>query len=131
MTKATSAGHMRAEAQVNETVAVAVVADRAVGGNFGSQLGIFGPGDTFDRFALVLVVDEHLERLGCAYFATHERLVSSDDVAHLGVNTFQIFVGERAALWQFKVVVEAMFDRRANCKRGTWPQFQDRLGQHV
>ena len=54
-------GHVRAAAQIDERVAVAVIADRAVTRN----LGRVGSVDPLDDLAFVRMVAEQLDALGC------------------------------------------------------------------
>ena len=60
-----------------------------------------------------------------------ERLVGVDDLAHPGVDALEVVVGERAAVGQLEVVVEAVLDRRADAERGAGEQVEHGLGQHV
>ena len=78
-------------------------------------------------------------RLGHRHLRPHERLVGGDDRAHLGLDRGEVVVGERLAVGQFEVVVEAVLDGRADRVLGAREQPGDglrhdvrrRVAQHV
>ena len=84
-----------------------------------------------DDLALVLVVLEQLEGAALGDLVADERLALGDDLAHPGVDAVEVVGGERAAVGQLEVVVEAVLDRRADGEGGAREQVEHRLGQHV
>ena len=132
MAQSAGGGHVGPGAQVDESVAVLVVADRAAVRDLTGQLVIvLSAGYPFDDLELVSVVGEQVLGLPGRRLMTLEGLISSDDLAHPGLDGQQVLVAEGRPAWQFKVVVEAVLDRRADGKGGAGPQVQHGLGQHV
>ncbi len=115
---------MRSPAQIDEAVAVAVEGHRSVA----AHLGVV---DLLDDLAFVRMVGEELQPFGCRGLTPFEGLVGLDDLAHPGVDAFQVVVGERGAVGQVEVVVEAVLDGGSDGEVGARPQVEHGLGQHV
>ena len=110
--------HMRTTAEV-EPVALEIDLDRLVAGNGVDQLDLEG-------FALVA---EHLLGLFARPDFLGERFVARNDLAHLLFDRGEIFRRER--LVAEEIVVEAVFDNRADRDLRAWPQRLHGLGQHM
>ncbi len=74
---------------------------------------------------------EHLARLVGGQLVAHERLRLRHDLAHPGVDPFEVVLHEGGPAGQLEVVVEAVLDRRPDAERGAGEQVEHRLGQHV
>ena len=111
-------GHVRSAAEV-EPVALEIDLDRFVAGN-----GV----DQFDLEVLALVA-EHLFGLLATPHLLGERLVARDDLAHLFFDRGEIFRRER--LVAEEIVVEAVFDHRADRHLGARPQRLHGFRQHM
>ena len=110
--------HMRSAAKI-EPVALIVDLDRLVAGN-----GI----DQFDLEVLALVA-EHLFGLFAIPDVLGERFVAGDDLAHLLFDCGKILRRER--LVAEEIVIEAVFDHRADRDLRARPQRLHRFGQHM
>ena len=86
--------HVRAAAQVDECVAVAVVAHRAVA----RDLCCVGRVDPLDDLALVRMIVEQLESFGSRHLTAFEGLVGRDDLAHLGFDAVEVVGTEGGAV---------------------------------
>ena len=112
--------------------AAAEVRERAVG----VERDVVDPGvlhqvlDQLDLVVLVLAL-EALERLLGRHVLARERLVGLHVLAHLGLDALEVVLGDRHALGELEVVVEAVVDRRADRDLRAGIEVQDRGGEHV
>jgi hypothetical protein len=109
---------VRSPAQVDE-VALAVQGDRLIGGNRGNNL------------RLVFLADTAKKTDSCVTFPlfAHNRLVPVDDLLHALFDYCEILFAE--GLGARKVIIEPVLDRRPDGHLRVWPEFLDRLGEHV
>ena len=112
------AAHMRATAEV-DPVALAVEGDGFAGRQVADQFGFVG-------FALVL---EEGDGVFARQHAAFKGGVAGDDLAHFGFDGGEIVGGERH--FGGEVVIEAVFDRRADGDLGAGEQRLHRFGQHM
>ena len=115
---------MGAAAQVDEAVAVAVDAHLAVARDLARL-------DVLDDLALVGVVGEQRQPFVGGELVALEGLVLGDDLAHAGLDALEVVVGERLAVGQVEVVVEAVLDGRADGERGPRVEAEHGLGEQV
>ena len=64
-------------------------------------------------------------------FIADERLLLFDDLAHSGVETIEIVWGKCSAIGKLEVVVEPVFDRRADSEGRPGKEIEDGLSEHV
>lgn len=93
-------------------------------------------GQPVDQLQLVGLVGEELARLVGADLAVLEGMPAGDHLAHAFFDGLQVLGGEGArpaivALAQVEIVVEAVFDGRADGDLGLRVQLQYRLGHDV
>ena len=110
------ARHMRAAAQVDE---------RAVGVNR-DDLALF---QIVDAFELQRIVREALLRFRAIHLFAHERVVGLRDLGHFLLDRAEILGCERPA--DVKVIVESIFDRRAEPDLGLGKELPHRGRQDV
>ncbi len=135
MPQAASRGHVRAAAQVDEPLRVAVGrhAGRVNGGLTG-ELGVgrlVCRGDALDDLALERLVGEEREPLGDRVFLADEGLIGGDDRPHHLLDRGQVLVREAPVPGELEVVVEAVGDRRPDREAGARVELEDGLGHHV
>ena len=125
-------GHVGADAHVDEGVGVAICADDPALADLGGVLVVGFRGlDALDDLDLVRLVGEELLGLGHRHLGTDERLVRLDDLAHLGLDAFEVVVAERRATREFEVVVEAVLDGGPDRELGSGEQSGHGLRHHV
>ena len=124
MTEALGRRHVRAAAEVDELLGVAVRAHDA-------GIGAFAGVDALDDLDLVGLVGEQLEAVVDAVLLADEGLVLADDLAHARLDALEVLVGEVRAAGQLEVVVEAVLHRRADGELGAGPELEDGLGHDV
>ncbi len=112
---------MRPATQIDESI-VAIRGDLLTLWHFGSV-------DALDDLHLERVVREHVECFVASHRLTHEWLIFGDDLVHPLLDGFEVLGSERIV--HFEVVVEAVFDRRADRKRGLGVQAEDGLREHM
>ena len=95
--------------------AAAQVGERAVGVERDGLDAVVAD-EVLDQLDLVVLAlgAEALERLGDGHVLALERLVGGDVLAHLRLDRLEVRVGQRDALGELEVVVEAVLDRRAD-----------------
>ena len=118
--------HVGAPAEVDEAGRVLVEAHDARLGDGGRVVD-----GALDDLPLVAVVAEDGEPLRHRALPADERLALGDDLPHAGLDAREVVGGERAAVGQLEVVVEAVLDRRADAEGGAGPQVEHRLGHDV
>ncbi len=109
---------VRAAAEVDER-ALAVERDRLVFRQVADDLGLVGLAQAFEE------LDRGVARPDLA----DDRLVAGDDLAHPRLDLGEVVGGERR--FAGEVVIEAVFDRRADGDLGVGIKFLHRLGHHV
>ena len=60
-----------------------------------------------------------------------EVLIGLDELVHARLDGLEVIVAETLPIGKFEVVVEAMFDRRADRKSGAGMQVENRLGHEM
>ncbi len=126
--------HVGPPAQVGEPIGVPIGRDR-----LGSLQGAGRPGvhlvgpppDGLDDLALERLVAEERQAGVDAVLVADERLVLGHDLAHGGLDPFEVLVAEPGPAGQLEVVVEAVLDHRADGEVGPRPQPGHRLGHDV
>ena len=112
--------------------AVGVVADGVAAADLACVLTARGTGgDPLDDLGLVGLVGEERRRLRGRELVPLERLVGRDDLVHARLDLLEVVVGERLAVGQLDVVVEAELDRRTDRQLGAGVEVENRLGHHV
>ena len=86
--------------------------------------------DQLDLVRLVLRA-EAVERLLDGHVLARERLARLDVLAHLLLERGQVVLGDRDALGELEVVVEAVLDRRADRDLRARVEVEHRRGEHV
>ena len=86
-----------------------------------------------DQLDLVILAlgDEPRPRRGDIDVLTAERLVGVDVLAHPLLDRGEVLLGQRHAVREVEVVVEAVLDRRPDRDLDARIQLQDRFGEHV
>ncbi len=128
--------HVGAAAQVDELgpaplsergVRVAVHRDDVALADLG---GVFGV-DPFDDLDLVGLIGEGGDGVLAVELLAHEGLVGLDDLAHAGLDAFEVVSGEVPAVRQLEVVVEAVGDGGADGVLRAREEVGDGLRHHV
>ena len=122
-------GHVGASTEVGEGLGVLVrrhhrCTRRSI--DLGTTIG-----DGADDLGLERLSGEQRETFVDRVLRPYERLVLLDDLPHGGFDANQVVIAEVLAIGKLEVVVEAVFDHRADCEVGSRPQAKDRLGEDV
>ena len=125
--EAAGVGHVGAAAQVDEARRVLVGADRCPASV--TDVGSSAAPSMISQLVRVVLEERRAPRSSGSSSRTKAGL--GDDLAHPGLDALEVVGGERAAVGQLEVVVEAVLDRRADAERGAREQVEHGLGQHV
>ena len=109
---------MRAAAQVDE-ITLLVEGDRLAGRNRLDELNL-------ERLVVLFVEGD---RLVTGPYIADDRLVTVDDLVHARLDGGKVLVAERGLAME--IVIEPVFDRRADGDLCLWIQLENRLSHHM
>ena len=79
-------------------------------------------------FEFEFVIAEHLAKAIVVEFFADDFVVRANVFVHLLLNRAELFLANR---FHVEIVVEAVVNRRADCRLGVWVEFGDCLRQKV